>query len=89
MHFILSEKMLKKIFNIQEFVDYAKFSPVKNEDFHIVNFANERNILRKSQKINIDFYLLAIKPPVQKGFIIEQYVEKTASVIVPFFRKNL
>lgn len=70
--------MLKKIFNIQEFVDYAKFSPVKNEDLHIVNFASEKNILRKSQKINIDFYLLAIKPPVQKGFIIEQKFEDQA-----------
>jgi len=71
--------MVKKIFNIQEFVDYARFSPVKNEHLHIVNFENEKDILRKSQKINIDFYLMAIKPPLEKGQIIEQKFEDQAN----------
>ena len=71
--------MVRKIFNIQEFVDYARFSPIKNENLHIVNFANEKDILRKSQKINIDFYLLAIKPPLEKKQIIEQKFEDQAN----------
>lgn len=71
--------MVKKIFNIREFVDYAKFSPVKNENLHIINFENENNILLKSQQINIDFYLLAIKPPLEKQFIIDQKFEDQAN----------
>lgn len=71
--------MAKKIFNIQKFTEYARFSPVKNESLHIVNFENEKNILRKSQQINIDFYLLAIKPPLEKGRIIEQKFEDQAN----------
>lgn len=71
--------MVKKIFNIQEFVDYARFSPVKNENLHIVNFENEKDILRKSQQINIDFYLMAIKPPLEKNQIIDQKFEDQAN----------
>lgn len=71
--------MVKKILNIQEFVDYARFSPVKNENLHIVSFAHEKNILRKSQKINIDFYLMAIKPPLEKNRIIDQKFEDQAN----------
>ena len=71
--------MIRKIFNIQEFVNYAKFSPIKNENLHIVNFENEKDILRKSQKINIDFYLMAIKPPLEKNQIIEQNFEDQAN----------
>ncbi len=74
-----SAQMVKKIFNIKEFVDYAKFSPLKNEDLHIVNFANEKDFLRKSRQINIDFYLLAIKPPLEKDQIIDQKFEDQAN----------
>ncbi len=70
--------MTKKILNIREFVDYARFSPVKNENLHIVNFENEKDILRKSSQINIDFYLLAIKPPLEKNRIIDQKFEDQA-----------
>ncbi|MFT3904380.1 MAG: helix-turn-helix domain-containing protein [Niabella sp.] len=71
--------MVRKILNIQEFVEYARFSPLKNENLHIVNFENEKNILRKSQKINIDFYLMAIKPPLEKNQIIDQKFEDQAN----------
>ncbi|MGC4129013.1 MAG: helix-turn-helix domain-containing protein [Bergeyella sp.] len=71
--------MVKKIFTIPEFVEYAKFSSLKNEKLHIVNFANEKDFLRKSQKINIDFYLLAIKPPMEKNQIIEQKFDDQAN----------
>jgi len=71
--------MEKKIFNIREFVDYARFSPVKNDHLHIVDFGNEKDILRKSQKINIDFYLLAIKPPLEKNRIIDRKFEDQAN----------
>ncbi|MBX2921392.1 MAG: AraC family transcriptional regulator [Chitinophagaceae bacterium] len=79
MYIIFQEKMVKRIFNIQEFVEYARFSPVKSESLHIVNFENEKDILRKSQQINIDFYLLAIKPPLEKDQIIEQKFEDQAN----------
>ncbi len=71
--------MVKKIFNIEEFVKYTQFSSLKNEHLHIVNFATEKDFLRKSQKINIDFYLLAIKPPLEKNQIIEQKFEDQAN----------
>lgn len=66
------------IFNIQDFVKYANFSPAKNEHLHIVDFGKEKDILRKSEKINIDFYLLAIKPPLEKNRIIDQKFEDQA-----------
>lgn len=71
--------MVKKIVNIKEFVEYAQFSSLKSEHLHIVNFANEKDFLRKSQKINVDFYLLAIKPPMEKNQIIEQKFEDQAN----------
>lgn len=71
--------MVKKIFNIPEFVEYAQFSPLRNEHLHIVDFGKEKEILRKSEKINIDFYLLAIKPPMEKGRIIEQKFDDRAN----------
>lgn len=42
--------MVKKIFNIREFVDYARFSPLKNENLDIVNFENEKDILRPPKR---------------------------------------
>ena len=72
-------KMVRKIFNIQEFTDYARFSPAKNENLQIISFENEKNILRKSRQINIDFYLLAIKPPLEKKFIADQKFEDQAN----------
>ncbi|MBD1434603.1 AraC family transcriptional regulator [Sphingobacterium sp. DN00404] len=71
--------MVKKIFNIPDFVKYVQFSHLKNEHLHIVNFANEKDFLRKSQKINIDFYLLAIKPPMEKNQIVDQKFEDQAN----------
>lgn len=67
------------ILNIQDFVKYANFSPVKNEHLHIVDFGKEKDILRQSEKVNIDFYLLAIKPPLEKNRIIDRKFEDQAN----------
>ncbi|WP_413534015.1 helix-turn-helix domain-containing protein [Empedobacter brevis] len=71
--------MVKKIFKIQDFVEYAKFSPLKNDQLHVIDFSNEKEFLHKSEKINIDFYLLAIKPPMDKNQLIEQKFEDQAN----------
>lgn len=71
--------MVKKIFNIKDFVDYVRFSPVKNENLHIIDFENEKQMLCKSQKISIDFYLLSIKPPLEKNWVLEQKFEDQAN----------
>lgn len=60
--------MTRKIYNIREFANYLNIGNVKNEDLHIVNYENENDILLHSPPITIDFYLLAIKPPLEKNF---------------------
>ncbi|SFS52855.1 hypothetical protein SAMN05660206_102384 [Sphingobacterium wenxiniae] len=60
-------------------MNYAQFSTLKNDNLHIVNFANEKDFLRKSQKINIDLYMMAIKPPLEKDQIIDQKFEDQAN----------
>ena len=58
--------MVKKIFNILEFAKYLNIVNVKNPDLHIVNYTDQKNLTLKSAPVTIDFYLLAIKPPVVK-----------------------
>lgn len=59
--------MVSKIFNIKEFASYLNVSKPKNDDLLIVNYENEANIRLQSDSITIDFYLLAIKPPLEKN----------------------
>ena len=54
--------MKAKILNIQEFSNYINIDGLKSEDLHIVNFEGKENVRAKSEPVNIDFYLLAIKP---------------------------
>ncbi|MHC5202317.1 helix-turn-helix domain-containing protein [Myroides sp. LJL119] len=70
---------IKKIFDIPGFVQYAKFTPLKDLHLHIVDFATEKNFLRKSDQIHIDFYLLAIKPPMQKNQHVRQIFSDQAN----------
>ncbi|MBC9914263.1 helix-turn-helix domain-containing protein [Chitinophaga varians] len=59
--------MAKRIFNIREFSNYLNISKgFKNEELHIVDFADQQDIRLKSAPVTIDFYLIAIKPPFDK-----------------------
>jgi YesN/AraC family two-component response regulator len=61
--------MTKKTFNLPEFTNYLNVSEVKNNDFHIVHYAEEKNQLLKSEAVNIDFYILSLKPILHKNII--------------------
>ncbi|RAJ76486.1 helix-turn-helix protein [Chitinophaga dinghuensis] len=67
--------MVKRIFNIREFSNYLNIRSVKEEEIHVVNFATEQEVLLKSDPITIDFYLLAIKPPIDKRLVTTHYME--------------
>ncbi|NSL85261.1 AraC family transcriptional regulator [Chitinophaga sp. Mgbs1] len=67
--------MVNKIFNIREFAAYLNVTKPKNDNLLIVNYENEDNIRLQSNSITIDFYLLAIKPPLEKNFKETQFLE--------------
>jgi len=75
----ISLKVLKKIFNIREFAEYLNVSSVKNEDLHIIDFGQEANVRPKSEPVTIDFFLLAIKPPMDKDLILPNAIEDQAN----------
>ncbi len=70
--------MANKIFNIREFASYLNVTKPKNEDLLIINYENEDSIRLQSNSVTIDFYLLAIKPPLEKGFKETQFLEDQA-----------
>ncbi|WP_114821552.1 helix-turn-helix domain-containing protein [Chryseobacterium sp. KLBC 52] len=70
--------MANKIFNIKEFASYLNVAQPKNDDLLIINFENEQNIRLKSDSVTIDFYLLAIKPPLEKNFKKTDFLEDQA-----------
>lgn len=70
--------MVNKIFNIREFASYLNVTKPKNDNLLIVNYENEDNIRLQSSSITIDFYLLAIKPPLEKNFKETQFLEDQA-----------
>lgn len=61
--------MKKKTFNLPQFAKYLNVSGVKDDDIHIVHYANEENQLLKSEEVNIDFYMLSIKPILHKNIL--------------------
>nr|WP_295869514.1 helix-turn-helix domain-containing protein [uncultured Chitinophaga sp.] len=62
--------MAKHIFNIREFSDYLNISKgFKNEALHIANFEEQDDVRLQSGPVTIDFYLIAIKPPLDKRFV--------------------
>ncbi|WP_447642103.1 MULTISPECIES: helix-turn-helix domain-containing protein [Chitinophagaceae] len=70
--------MVNKIFNIREFASYLNVAKSKNDDLFIVNYENEDNIRLQSDSVTIDFYLLAIKPPLEKNVKNTQFLEDQA-----------
>ncbi|WP_104384178.1 AraC family transcriptional regulator [Sphingobacterium sp. HMA12] len=70
--------MANKILNIREFAAYINFRVPKNEDLLIVSFEEENAIRLKSGQVTIDFYLLAIKPPLEKKLKTIDFIEDQA-----------
>nr|WP_315032960.1 helix-turn-helix domain-containing protein [uncultured Chryseobacterium sp.] len=66
---------MTKIFSIPEFSRYLNVDGLKNDDLHIVDFQYHRDLRLKSEPVTIDFYLLAIKPPMEKEFVSHQLFE--------------
>lgn len=60
---------MSKIFNIPAFLKYLNIEGLKNDDLHISDFENHKDVLLKSGPIVIDFYSLAIKPPIDKRIV--------------------
>lgn len=60
---------MSKIYSIPAFLKYLNVEGLKNEDLHITDFSNHKNVLLKSSPIVIDFYSLAIKPPIDKSIV--------------------
>lgn len=60
-------KQLKKRYNIQEFLEYTNVSGFKNNYIHLGAYATQKNMRKKSDLIELDFYLLAIKLNFDKG----------------------
>ncbi|UHO37632.1 AraC family transcriptional regulator [Chryseobacterium capnotolerans] len=64
-----------KILNIPEFCQYLNVGSLKSDDLHIVDFEKQNDIRLKSEPVTIDFYLLAIKPPMEVKFVSRQLLE--------------
>lgn len=66
---------MTKLMGIKDFYNYLTYKHLDNDDLCIINYAKEDEIRLKSDKITIDFFLLAIKPPFEKGFKEVQFLE--------------
>ncbi|WEK71187.1 MAG: helix-turn-helix domain-containing protein [Candidatus Chryseobacterium colombiense] len=59
--------MNKKIYNLSEYAHYLGINDLKNDDMHIVFFGDQNeNASPESNPVTIDFYLIAINPPLDK-----------------------
>ncbi|UUC44423.1 helix-turn-helix domain-containing protein [Flavobacterium cerinum] len=56
--------MKTKILDIKEFSRHLNCGKLKNDALHVINFEEEDHIRLASDPVTIDFYLLAIKPPM-------------------------
>lgn len=61
--------MKTKILSIPEFSRYLNVDGLKSDELHIVDFQDKKDIRLKSDPVTIDFYLLAIKPPMEVKFV--------------------
>lgn len=76
--------MRNKILNLPEFLSYVQRKGIKDDNIHIVNFEDEQGLL-KSDAINIDFYLLSLKPPMHKK-VVYDYIIGEAGNSYMFFQ---
>lgn len=80
--FNVLNNMVKKVFSIPHFAKYLNCSGVKDDDIHIVNYANEEETLLKSDAVNIDFYMLTIKPILHKNIIKQELWDDQSSYYI-------
>lgn len=71
--------MSKKIYSIREFTKYLNIDHLKSEDLQIVNFEEEKDVRLKSTPVTIDFYLLAIKPVLDKRVVADNRLADQSS----------
>lgn len=71
--------MEKKVFSLSQFAKYLNVSGVKDDDIHVVHYANEEEQLLKSDVVNIDFYMLSIKPILHKNLIRQELWDDQSS----------
>ncbi|MDN3694802.1 helix-turn-helix domain-containing protein [Chryseobacterium tructae] len=64
-----------KILNISEFCHYLNVDGLKSDDLHIIDFDGKQEVRLKSEPVAIDFYLLAIKPPLDNRLAAYQLLE--------------
>ncbi len=62
--------MEKKVFGLQLYAKYLNVSGVKDDNIHVVQYANEKEQRLKSDLVHIDFYMLSIKPILHKNLYI-------------------
>ncbi|NIF07112.1 AraC family transcriptional regulator [Chryseobacterium sp. Tr-659] len=68
--------MTTKILSIPEFSRYLNIGDeLKSDDLHIFDFHGKEDIRLKSEPVTIDFYLLAIKPPMDHKLVPYQLLE--------------
>ncbi|WP_338839283.1 helix-turn-helix domain-containing protein [Flavobacterium ginsenosidimutans] len=52
---------MRKKYNIKEFLEYTNIGGFKNNHIHLVEYQKQKDMLRKSLPVELDFYFLAIK----------------------------
>ena len=67
--------MSTKILDIPQFSRYLNIDGLKSNELHIVNFEGKENVRLALEPVTIDFYLLAIKPPMDPKFAPFQLME--------------
>lgn len=65
-------------YNIKNFAEYLNVAGSNDENLLVINYENESNIRLKSNPIVIDFYLLAVKPPLDRRFKVTKLFEDQA-----------
>ncbi len=63
------------IFNIKDFSNYLNVSAIRDENVHIIYYGFEKNQLLQSDPINVDFYMLSIKPLLHNNMIRQELWE--------------
>ena len=67
--------MKNKILDIPEFCRYLNVNGLKSNELHIVDFEDKKEVRLKSNPVIIDFYLLAIKPPMDNKLVSYELLE--------------
>jgi AraC family transcriptional activator of pobA len=76
--------MTKKVLSLPQFAKYLNVSGVKDGDIHIVHYAKEEAQRLKSEVVNIDFYMLSIKPILHKNLIRQELWDDQSSSYIYF-----